>query len=76
MYNHKKYLNVRRVAHRVTRNADRFTFYTERYNKVKYKNSPYCKGSEMWNNLPNDTINCENIFEFKKCLKKNLTYAP
>ena len=76
MYNHKKCLDVRRVANRFTRNANRFIFYTERYNNVKYRNSPYFKGAEMWNNLPIETIHSDNIFEFKKCLKKNLVYSP
>ena len=70
MYNHKKNHTVRRPTVRVTRNANRFTFYTERYHNVKYKNSPYYKGSELWNTLPNATIDCDTIYEFKKCLKK------
>ena len=70
MYNHRKRHNVRRPAVRVTRNADRFTFYTERYDNVKYKNSPYFKGSELWNTLPKKTIDGDTIYEFKKCLKK------
>ena len=69
MFNHKKSLNVRRVHARNTRNALRFTFYTERYHNVKYKNSPYYIGSELWNSLPLATINSDTIFEFKKCLK-------
>ena len=45
MYNHRKCQDVRRPAPRATRNAVRYSFYTERYNNVKYKNSPYYKGS-------------------------------
>ena len=26
--------------------------------------------------LPIETIDSDNIFEFKKCLKKNLVYSP
>ena len=70
MYNHKNCLNVRRPMARNTRNADRFIFYTELINNVKYKNSPYYKGAEMWNHLPRVTIDCDSIYEFKKCLKK------
>ena len=69
MYNHKKRHTVRRPTVRVTRNANRFTFYTEHYNNVKYKNSPYFKGSELWNTLPNATIDCDTIYEFKKYRK-------
>ena len=77
MYNHKKILNVRRVHARPTRNALRFTFYTKRFNNVKYKNSPYYKGSELWNDLPLETINSDTIFEFKMHLKNLFrTYVP
>ena len=37
---------------------------------VKYKNSPYYKGSELWDSLALATINCDNLFEFKQCLRK------
>ena len=69
MYNHRTSLNVRRLHNRPTRNAERFTFYTERYNNLRYKNSPFYKGSELWNTLPLATIDSDSIFEFKKCLK-------
>ena len=70
MFIHHQRHNVRRPAPRATRNADRYKFHTERYNNVKYKNSPYFKGSELWDNLPRTTIDCENVFEFKRSLKK------
>ena len=70
MYNHEKKLNVRRVPVRATRNAARFTFYTERYNNLKYKNSPHYIGAERWNALPLSTIDSETLFEFKKNLKQ------
>ena len=35
MYNQKNNLDVRRPVARFIRNAERFTFYTERYNNVK-----------------------------------------
>ena len=40
------------------------------YNNVKYKNSPYYKGSQLWDALPLTTINCDTLYEFKKHLKK------
>ena len=70
MYNHKKKLNVRCVPVRATRNAARFTFYTERYNNLKYKNRPHYIGSEMGNKLPLSTIDSETLFEFKMNLKQ------
>ena len=62
--------DVRRPVNRHTRGADRFKFKLERYNTVKYKNSPYYKGSELWDSLALATINCDNLFEFKQCLRK------
>ena len=32
---------------------------------IKYRNSPYYKGSDLWNNLPRATIECDTIFELK-----------
>ena len=72
MYNHKARHNVRRPVVRLTRNAERYTFHTERYNNVKYKNSPYYKGSTIWDTLPRAIVDCDNVFEFKKSVKKNL----
>ena len=70
MFNHKARHNARRPVARQTRNAERYTFYKECYNNVKYKNSPYYKGSETWDTLPRATIDCDNIYVFKKLVKK------
>ena len=70
MFIHKTNHNVRRPFNRATRGADRFQFYLERYNNVKYKNSPYYKGSLLWDALPLTTIDCDTLYEFKKHLKK------
>ena len=76
MYSHKDNLDVRRVPNRDTRAAIRYKFYTERYNNIKYKNSPYYKGAALWDMLPLATIECESIFELKKCLRAGFkTYA-
>ena len=72
MFIHKFNHDVRRPVNRHTRGADRFKFKLERYNTVKYKNSPYYKGSELWDSLALATINCDNLFEFKQCLRKRL----
>ena len=40
----------------------------ERYNCLKYKNSPYYKGAILWDGLPNDAKNCQTLLEFKKQL--------
>ena len=56
MYKHKTSHDVQQLFLRATRGAERYKFAVERYNVVKYKNSPYYKGSELWNALPQDTI--------------------
>ena len=69
MFNHKARYDARRQFPRNTRNAKRYTFYTECFNNDQYKNSPYFEGSNIWDTLPRDTIDCDNKFEFKKCIK-------
>ena len=54
MFIHKSNVVNLRVLARNTRAAQRSQFYVERYNNIKYKNSPFYKGSELWNLLPID----------------------
>ena len=67
MYIYKDVHSVQREHRRATQAADRFEFHDERYGSVKYKNSPYYKGSELWDKLPQETINIKCLFELKKC---------
>ena len=78
MYIHKNSSDVARIHNRNTRGADRYHFYLERYNTVKYKNSPYYKGSELWDMLLLSTIESETLFNFKCCLKNeiNIYHVP
>ena len=69
MYMHKNNPYNLRVAPRQTRGADRQQFKVERYNNLKYKNSPFYKGAEFWNLLPLNIITSDTIFQFKKSLK-------
>ena len=43
---------IRRIHARNTRAANVYSFVSERYHNVKYKNSPYYKGSLLWDTLP------------------------
>ena len=62
---------------RNTRAANVFSFIRERYNNVKYKTSPYYKGSLLWDTLPIGIRSSENIVEFKKGLSRLfLRYDP
>ena len=40
------------------------------YNNLKYKNSPFYKGVELWNLLPLDIATSDSLFQFKHSMKK------
>ena len=65
----KRHTDVRRIFNRHTRAADRFAFVRERYNCVKYRNSPYYKGSLLWDTLPINARDSATMLEFKKYLR-------
>ena len=64
----QRHFDIRRVHARNTRAANVYSFVRERYNNVKYKNSPYYKGSLLWDKLPVAARNCDIIVEYKKYL--------
>ena len=68
MFIHKQRHNDARVYERQTRAAGTYTFTRERYNCVRYKNSPYYKGALLWDNLPIHVRTCETLLDFKKRL--------
>ena len=51
MFIHKKRHDVAHVHRRRTRAAQNLSFVRERYNCLKYKNSPYYKGALLWDSL-------------------------
>ena len=51
-----------------TRGAERYKFEVDRYSVVKYKNSPYYRGSELWDKLPRNDIESVCLSEFKRNL--------
>ena len=61
-------MDVRRIHNRRTRAAEVYSFVREQYNNVKYKNSPYYKGSLLWDSLPVNIRNSTTLLEFKKNL--------
>ena len=48
MYIYKGFANVEHIFVRNTRQGDRYNFHTETYQGSKYKNSPYFKGSTIF----------------------------
>ena len=73
MFSHKNSVNNLKIPVRNTREADRPQFRIERYQNMKYKNSPFYKGVDLWKELPLDIINSDSIFQFKKKLKHRYT---
>ena len=71
LYIHKnRHDDVRRVHERNTRAADVYSFVRERYHNIKYKHSPYYKGSLLWDNLPVTVKGCLDIKEYKNCINR------
>ena len=63
MYMYKdRHEDVRRIYNRRTRAAEQYNFVRERYNNVKYKNSPYYKGAILWEGLPVSARNSQTNF--------------
>ena len=69
MYIHKKCVSPARINARLTRGADRYRFYTERCNTTKYRNSPYSRGSNLWDLLLKSTTEYGTLFEFEYKMK-------
>ena len=70
MFIHKYRHNVARMFPRQTRAAGVYSFVRERYNCIKYRNSPYYKGSLLWDGLPINVRSCISLSDFKKCLNR------
>ena len=65
-----RHINIQGVHGRNTRAAQIYSFARERYHYVKYKNSPYYKGSILWDELPVETRQCNSMLDFKKSLRR------
>ena len=70
MYIYKKFVNVERVFARNTRQGCRYNFRLDNHQSTKYKNSPYFKGTVLWDRLPDTTIGLGSLLEFKREIRK------
>ena len=70
MYHCSKCENVRYIGERVTRTNQKFVFKTETRIGSKYENSPFYRGTVLWNKLPKDTRFSENLSMFKMNIGK------
>ena len=69
MYIYRVFANVERAFARNTRQGRRFNFRLDNYQSGKYKNSPYFKGTILWDRLPDDMITITTLLEFKRRIK-------
>ena len=58
-----------RRSSRRTRADDKLKMQNKRANSTTYQRSPIYRGIDVWNNLSRHTQLCENIIQFKKCVK-------
>ena len=76
MFLHKKDPINLKIPARNTCAAERTEFHVERFQNLKYKNSPFYIGAEIWNSLDINLVNADCLFQFKKGLSKLFrTYA-
>ena len=62
--------DIGRIHARNTRGANVYSFVRERYNNVKYENSPYYKGSLLWDSLSVETRRIISLNDFKKSISQ------
>ena len=70
MYKKSKDYTMHKVFPRNTRASNRIVFKTDNYEGSLYKHSPYFVGCKLWDVLPIDVIESQEIFEFKKVIKR------
>ena len=70
MYIYSTKENVRLVRDRVTRNIDKFVFKTETRIGTKYENSPFYRGTILWNSLSKELQFADDIHIFKTEIAK------
>ena len=73
MYIYRNFVNVQREFARNTRQGERYNFRVDNYQSSKYKNSPYFKGTILWDSLPNDVINMPTLLEFKRAVRNRFS---
>ena len=72
MYIYSKNNDARYIGERVTRNNRRFVFKTETRVGKKYENSPFYRGTVLWNKLKTEFQFSDNILLFKSHINKSL----
>ena len=60
----------RKIGVRDLRSNTKFIFKTDSKIGTKYQRSPYYQGTLLWNELPTSVQFAENVYEFKKLVKR------
>ena len=60
----------RKIGVRDLRSNTKFIFKTDSKIGTKYQRSPYYQGTLLWNELPTSVQFVENVYEFKKLVKR------
>ena len=69
MYKKSKDVTMHKVFARDTRISMRIVFKTDFKEGTLYKRSPYFVGAKLWDLLPTEVIELQDIFTFKARLK-------
>ena len=69
MYNLASDNKFRKLHERRTRTTDKYVFNTDVVKLSIYSNSPYYKGVQLWNNLPEDLKEIDDKSTFNCCIK-------
>ena len=69
MYKLSKNADNRKIALRNTRQQEKYVFRTDVKIGTKYSNSPYYKGTKLWNTLTREIQFSDSMFKFKNHLK-------
>ena len=70
MYKLSKNDENRAIANHITRKHTKYVFKVETKIGTKYSNSPYYKGTLLWEKLDTETLDLECLVLFKKILDK------
>ena len=70
MYMLSKDESFLKVPNRITRRVDRIVFNVPNRILPVYERSPYYVGTKLWNDLPNHVQELDNVFAFKKEIRR------
>ena len=70
MFNMSLDLTNRKIGPRTLRSNNKYIFKTDNKVGTKYQRSPFYQGTILWNELPKDVQFTDNMYKFKKLVKR------